>query len=159
MGTTGPDFEAFVVARGPSLVRFAHGLTGSRELGEDLTQDCLIKAHRRWDKIRTDPERYLRTAIVHELVSWRRRRRHHEQPGAVPERQVDAPADALVEHDAMWQVLRQLPVRQRAVLVLRYWKRSPMPRSLCCSGSPKAAYGAAPPVPSPSCANTPTSLT
>lgn len=122
---TGPGFEAFVVARGPALVRFAHSLAGSRELGEDLAQDCLIKAHRRWDSIRTDPERYVRAAIVRELVSWRRRRSHHEQPGPVPDRAVEASVDALAEQDAVWQALRGLPVRQRAVLVLRYWEALP----------------------------------
>lgn len=118
-------FEDFVVARGAALVRFAHSLAGDRGLGQDLCQEVLVKAERRWDKIHTDPERYVRAAIMRELTSWRRRRSHRESPGHVPERAVDGPLDALAEQDAMWRLLQQLPVRQRAVLVLRYWEALP----------------------------------
>ena len=117
------DFDAFVVARGPALVRFAHALSGDRALGEDLCQSVLAKAHRRWSKIDGDPEAYVRSAVVHELVSWRRRRSNREQPGPLPDTEVAGPLDDLAERDAMWQLLRQLPHRQRAVLVLRYWQQ------------------------------------
>ena len=117
------DFDAFVIARGAALVRFAHALSGDRGLGEDLCQSVLAKAHRRWRKIDGDPEPYVRAAIVHELVSWRRRRSNTEQPGELPDVPVSGPLDALAERDAMWQLLRQLPHRQRAVLVLRYWQQ------------------------------------
>jgi RNA polymerase sigma-70 factor (sigma-E family) len=116
------DFDAFVVARGPALIRFAHALSGDRGLGEDLCQSVLAKAHRRWKKINGDPEPYVRAAIVHELISWRRRRSNTERPGEVPDTSVAGPLDALAERDAMWQLLRELPDRQRAVLVLRYWQ-------------------------------------
>ncbi len=113
-------FEDFVVARGPSLVRFTHALCGDRQLAEDLVQEVLVKTHRRWDKIHGRPEPYVRSALVRELVSWRRRRSHHEIPGPVPERAVEDTAFAT--HDAMWREIATLPVRQRAVLVLRYWE-------------------------------------
>lgn len=52
-------FEDFVVARGPSLVRFAHALSGDRHLAEDLVQEVLVKAHRGWDRL-DHPEAYVR---------------------------------------------------------------------------------------------------
>ena len=123
---TGPAaFEEFVLARGSALVRFAHGLCGDRALGQDLCQEVLVKAERRWSKIHTDPERYVRAGIVRELTSWRRRLSHSERPGPMPERTVPGPLDELAERDAMWRLLQQLPVRQRTVLVLRYWEALP----------------------------------
>ncbi|MDQ3053988.1 MAG: hypothetical protein M3R66_09260, partial [Actinomycetota bacterium] len=46
--TIGMDFDEFVIDRLPSLVRYAIALTGSRELGEDLVQEAMIKAHSKW---------------------------------------------------------------------------------------------------------------
>lgn len=117
-------FEEFVVARGPALVRFAHALSGDRHLAEDLVQDVLLKAHRRWGRL-ARPEAYLRTAICRELASRRRRRSHHEQPGEVPDMAAPAAVDAVVEHESAWTLLQSLPFRQRAVLVLRYWEALP----------------------------------
>jgi len=118
------SFEDFVVARGPSLVQFAHALSGDRQLGEDLVQDVLIKTHRRWGRL-DRPEAYVRAALCRELVSWRRRRSHAERPSELPDTAGPAPADAYLEHDAVWAMLRTLPDRQRAVLVLRYWEGLP----------------------------------
>ena len=56
-------------------------------------------------------------------ASNRRFRRHRvaEQPGDPPETPVDGPADLVGERTALLAALRQLPPRQRAVIVLRYW--------------------------------------
>lgn len=120
----GPPFDDFVVTRGPALVRFAHALSGDRHLAEDLVQDVLVKAYRRWKRL-DNPEAYLRTAICHELISWRRRRSHHEQPTQIPETASHRPVDLVDEHNAAWAMLQDLPFRQRAVLVLRYWEALP----------------------------------
>jgi RNA polymerase sigma-70 factor (sigma-E family) len=119
------DFDEFVAARGYALLRFAYLLTGDRYLAEDLTQEALVRAHRRWASIeRADPEPYLRKAIVHQYLSWRRRRASTETVLAdLPERpdQSQAP-DRLAERDEMWSLLATLPRAQRAVLVLRYYE-------------------------------------
>lgn len=117
-------FEDFVVARGPALVRFAHALCGDRQLGEDLVQEVLLKAYRRWARL-DSPEAYLRTALCRELVSWRRRRSAGERPSDLPDRVGPSDSDAVDEHDAAWRLLCQLPTRQRAVLALRYWEALP----------------------------------
>ncbi len=115
-------FEDFVVARGPALVRFAHGLSGDRHLAEDLVQEVLAKAASRWSRL-DHPEAYLRRSLCRELVSWRRRRSHGERPGDVPDRPGPGDLDhAVVERDAVWRMLATLQPRQRAVLVLRYWE-------------------------------------
>lgn len=110
--------------RGPALVRFAHALSGDRQLAEDLVQEVLVKAHPRWSRI-TEPEAYLRRALSRELISWRRRRSASEQPAEIPEPAGESEDAAVVEHDAVWRLLAGLPFRQRAVLVLRYWEALP----------------------------------
>ena len=47
-------FEGYVRARGDTLRRFAYLLCGDRHLGEDLVQEVLIKANRRWSKIEAE---------------------------------------------------------------------------------------------------------
>jgi RNA polymerase sigma-70 factor (sigma-E family) len=118
-------FEEFVVARGPSLLRFAHALSGDRHLAEDLLQEVLVKVARRWSRIEGRPEAYVRAALCREVVSWRRRRSASELPSEMADRPGGQEADAVVERDALWSVLCSLPPRQRAVLVLRHWEGLP----------------------------------
>jgi RNA polymerase sigma-70 factor (sigma-E family) len=120
-------FEEFVGSRGPALLRFAYLLTRDTGLAEDLVQNALVKAHRRWSRqtLAEHPEAYVRRIVLHEFVSWRRRRSNAEVPGVIPDVAHTDPVDQFVERDLVWQVLGQLPRRQRAVLVLRYYEALP----------------------------------
>ncbi|GGQ77221.1 SigE family RNA polymerase sigma factor [Couchioplanes azureus] len=119
-------FDAFVVARGHALLRFAHVLCGDSHLAEDLVQEVLARAHRRWDRIEamTLPEAYVRKAVVREFLSWRRRRSSTERTMAeLPDRPplTADPAHELAARDEMWTLLAGLPRAQRVVLVLRFY--------------------------------------
>ena len=120
----GEDFSAFVVSRWPGLVRLAFGLTGDRWAAEDIAQVTLARAYVAWRRVRRadDPDAYLRRILIN--ASNRRFRRHRvaEQPGDPPETAVEGPADLVGERAALLAALRQLPTRQRAVVVLRYWE-------------------------------------
>jgi len=120
----GEGFSAFAVSRWPGLVRLAFGLTGDRWLAEDIAQTALARAYVAWRRVSRadDPDAYLRRILVN--ASHRRFRRHQvtEQPGDPPETPVDGPADLVGERAALLAALRQLPPRQRAVVVLRYWE-------------------------------------
>ena len=125
-------FEEYVRARGDALRRFAYLLCGDRELGEDLVQEVLIKAYRRWSRIEADdPGAYLRTALVRSHVSWLRRRSSGERPGrtgddlaadVAPDRPAPDFADRHALRDDLWARLDRLTRAQRAVLVLRYYE-------------------------------------
>jgi len=119
-----PEFEAFVTARGPALLRFAFMLTRDAGLAEDLVQEALIRAYGRWSQlVRLDsPEAYVRRIVVNQMLSWRRRRSTGEVPGSAPEHGTPDATDALAERDLVWRVIGGLPARQRAVLVLRYYE-------------------------------------
>lgn len=119
----GPDlsFERFVNDREAALLRTAMFLAGSREVGEDLLQDVLMRAYRHWRRI-DDPDAYLRRALVNATHSQQRRWRFREQPlEGRAEQAVDPDADRVPVRAGLLTALRSLPPKQRAVLVLRYF--------------------------------------
>ncbi|ANW19164.1 SigE family RNA polymerase sigma factor [Streptomyces clavuligerus] len=121
----GGDFETFVAARGPRLLRVAWLLTGDAHLAEDLLQTVLAKVWPKWQRIATDsPEAYVRKALVHTHASWWRRRWRGEVPhGELPDAVGAADAYASVDlEQSLAAAVRALPVRQRAVVVLRYFE-------------------------------------
>jgi RNA polymerase sigma-70 factor (sigma-E family) len=118
-------FEGFVAARGQRLLRVAWLLTGDAHLAEDLLQTVLARTWPKWDRIAAEnPEAYVRKALVHTHASWWRRRWRGEVPhGELPERAAPGdPYDGVELEQALAAAVRTLPVRQRAVVVLRYFE-------------------------------------
>jgi RNA polymerase sigma-70 factor (sigma-E family) len=118
-------FDEYVTVRSPMLLRFSYLLCGDRHLAEDLVQEVLIKAHRRWSAIEAEsPDAYLKQALLHTYLSWRRRRSSSEVATATIRDVVtlDAFDDAHASREDMWSLLATLSPRQRAVLVLRYFE-------------------------------------
>ena len=116
------DFEEFVAARSPVLLRAAWLLTGDERLAEDLLQTALASCWRRWGRIRDgNAEAYARKVLLTTYLSWWRRRWRGEVPtGVVPETALEGHATAVEERDAVRRALHQLSRQQRAVVVLRY---------------------------------------
>ncbi|MEV0741916.1 SigE family RNA polymerase sigma factor [Streptomyces sp. NPDC050549] len=118
------DFHGFVAARSAALFRGALVLTGSREAAEDLVQETLERACRKWRTIsvKDAPEAYVRRIMVNLANDrWRRFRRTVQHP-------VDgdpaAPGDEygrIDSRDQLVRALQQLPMRMRTVVVLRYF--------------------------------------
>ncbi|MGW4101813.1 SigE family RNA polymerase sigma factor [Streptomyces sp. NPDC004976] len=118
------DFEQFVTARGPRLLRAAWLLTGDAHLAEDLVQTVLAKMWPTWHRIAEgNPEAYARKALVNTFSSWWRRRWRGEVPhGEIPESvTADVFAGIDLQH-SLAAAVRALPPRQRAVVVLRYFE-------------------------------------
>lgn len=122
-------FEEYVVGRGQALRRFGYVLTGDRQLSEDLVQEALAKAHRRWAQIRSleHPDAYVHRIMVNGFVSWHRRALRLTFFAEPPEQAPSAAygGDHGAQHadrDEMWQVLATLPRQQRAVLALRFYE-------------------------------------
>jgi RNA polymerase sigma-70 factor (sigma-E family) len=120
------DFRAFVAARSPSLLWFAHVLTGDRHTAEDVVQTALARTALAWPRVRRkeNPEGYVRRAIVTTHLNAMRRKPWREQPREfIPDDALARrPEEELDDRDAMWAALAGLPPRQRAVLVLRYYE-------------------------------------
>jgi RNA polymerase sigma-70 factor (sigma-E family) len=120
------SFDEYVRARHRELLRFAYMLVGGdSHLAADLVQDALERVGLHWRRVRNkdDPEGYVRRIIVNSYLNRIRRLRHEHLVADVPEPSVVA--DPGTRQDAIWALLRQLPRRQRAVLVLQYYEDLP----------------------------------
>jgi RNA polymerase sigma-70 factor (sigma-E family) len=120
------EFTEYVEERGAALQRLGYLLAGDAHLGQDLVQTALMKAYRRWSRMR-DPDAYVRRTMVNAHLDWRRLRSSAETPAEAGtfERRSDPVvdhSDGVAAQDEMWQALGTLPRKQRAVLVLRFYE-------------------------------------
>jgi RNA polymerase sigma-70 factor (sigma-E family) len=120
------EFTEFVAAALPGLLRFGHVLTGNAAAAEDLVQTALGRSLRAWRLRRIeDPRAFVRKVMVNSCASWHRRHGGREWTVAeVAGRAVmiEDPACRVDDRDAVWRALQELPPRQRAVIVLRYYE-------------------------------------
>ena len=101
----------------PAAVRLAVALVDVPATAEDLVQDAFAQVWLRWDRI-DNPDAYLRTCVVNLCRrELRRRRLRRRTPGrTASSATLDASARELLD------VLRALPPRRRAVVVLRFYE-------------------------------------
>lgn len=122
-------FDEYLAARLPALLRYAVMLTGDPHLAEDVVQDAMVRAHGHWDRIqRVDlPDAYVRRMVTNTYLGWRRSGwfRRSVAMAQVPDAAVGDSADEWAARDELWSRLAQLPSRQRAALVLRYYEDLP----------------------------------
>jgi RNA polymerase sigma-70 factor (sigma-E family) len=117
------QFREFMVSRWPALVRLAYGLTGDRWLAEDLAQAALARTCVAWRQVRRadDPDAYVRRILINVSNRRFRKRRPAEEIRELPDGAVADPAVLADERSDLMAALRELPPRQRSVIVLRYW--------------------------------------
>jgi RNA polymerase sigma-70 factor (sigma-E family) len=120
------EFEAYMAARQPSLLRTAYLLSGDRHTAEDLVQTALAKLYLSWDKVekRELLDGYVRRIIVNEHNSlWRRAWKRRElSTDTLPDHHTVIDEHEHGQRDALWEFVQTLPRRQRAVIVLRYYE-------------------------------------
>lgn len=121
------EFAAWMEARQAKLLRTAYLLTGDVHGAEDLVQTTLAKVYLAWDRVSAAEsiDAYARKMMVNEHTSmWRRLWRHRETVTDLTAHDVPV---AATEYDgvgaALWEAVRGLPERQRAVVVLRYYEQ------------------------------------
>jgi RNA polymerase sigma-70 factor (sigma-E family) len=124
-GEPANSFEQLALSARPALLRVAQGVTGQREDAEDAVQASLLKAMAAWAKVESQEgwrqQAYIRQIVVNTCRSgWRKwgsrvalceppERAHREREVTVDDRLL------------LSQALSRLPMRQREVLLLRYW--------------------------------------
>jgi RNA polymerase sigma-70 factor (sigma-E family) len=121
---TDEDFRGFFAQHYERLCRLGFLLTGDPAQAEELAQDALVRTWRRWSLVRKpdNPETYARKVLVNRhrsllrraLVEARYLYRDRPDQGYSDEHREDA--------IVLWAATRRLPLRQRAVLVLRYYE-------------------------------------
>ncbi|MDF5757884.1 SigE family RNA polymerase sigma factor [Spongiactinospora sp. TRM90649] len=117
------DFERYVEQRSARLLRTAFLLCRDWATAEDLVQTALAKAWLAWRRVGDNPDPYVYRILANTHASWWRRRWRAEIPtSSPPDRAVDDDTAMLLgAREAVRQALAALPVKQRAVVVLRYF--------------------------------------
>lgn len=124
---TSGDFDDFFRATWPRLFRTAYAVAGDAASAEDALQAAYARAFARWRHVSSadHPEAYVRRMVVNEILGARRRgwwKRERPQVDIEPAGAHDGPELGVVEKDAVWAAVLELPPRQRAVVVLRYYE-------------------------------------
>lgn len=108
-------------------VRLAYLLVGDRDTAEDVVQDAFAAIYRRFgDHVQNVDSvlGYLRTAVLNSARDTLRRRKTAEKYLPAPAADAaSAEVEALEseERRRVAEAMRELPSRQREVVVLRYW--------------------------------------
>jgi RNA polymerase sigma-70 factor (sigma-E family) len=120
------EFAEFVAGRSAALHRAAYLMVGEVSLAQDLVQEALTKTYVAWPRLRDtgNAEAYTRKAITTTAISWFRRKRwsHERSTGSPPDRGTPGHDDSVTQSAWLWDALLELPVRQRAAVVLRYYE-------------------------------------
>jgi len=119
------EFAEYFVARRDAVRRTAYMLCGDWHRADDLAQTAFVALHRRWRKIRDHGalDAYVRRTVVRAAIDesrrpWRRERQTETLPEVTDQRtRVD---DQVATRSALLDGLKEVPPRQRAVLVLRF---------------------------------------
>lgn len=122
------DFDAFYRSEFASLAVLAGATAGDRATGEDIAQEALTRAHRRWDDVITldKPGAWVRRVTINLALSRRRKLASEARAlvrfGAPTPTSQGADAAAIARHGepVVWSAVGQLPPRQRAVIALHY---------------------------------------
>jgi RNA polymerase sigma factor (sigma-70 family) len=109
-----------------ALVRETALLVGDFATAEDVVQDCFIALHRAWWRVRdtSAAQFYLRRSMINKSRSVLRRRVVADRHPVISEPALPSAEEsalAVVQVSLVRAALSALPVRQREVLVLRYY--------------------------------------
>jgi RNA polymerase sigma-70 factor (sigma-E family) len=122
-GRRDDDYTEFVAARLQALRRIAYLLCHDWHHADDLVQLTITRLYVHWHRVgvMANPEAYTRTILVRQFLRERRSgwARNVSLPGEVPDRL--GPGDDCDDAIDVNSVLAELPPRQRATLVLRYY--------------------------------------
>jgi RNA polymerase sigma-70 factor (sigma-E family) len=123
----GGKLEVLYRRHGAEALRLAYLLTGDRELSEDLAQEAFVRVARRLTSLRSADSFhwYLRRTVVNLANSHLRRRRverAHVKSLAISAVVAGVSNPDVVTKQAVRDAIGQLPGRQRAVVVLRYYE-------------------------------------
>jgi RNA polymerase sigma-70 factor (sigma-E family) len=117
-------FTEYFAARSSAMRGTAFLLCGDWHRAEDLVQTAFTKLYLHWNRVTRhealDP--YVRQMLVRAYIDdGRRARWRRERP---PEAAADRATEPTPTDDrlVLVQALAEVPARQRAVLVLRYWE-------------------------------------
>ncbi len=121
------EFAEYFAARRDAVRRTAYMLCGDWHRADDLAQTAFVALHRRWKKIRdrAATDAYVRKTLVRASIDESRRPWRREwQTETLPEPADDTPGldDLVATREDLLAALKEVPPKQRAVLVMRYFE-------------------------------------
>ncbi len=126
-GPEPPGYGPFYRRELPALTALAAAVAGNDLVAEDLAQEALVRAYRRWDVVSTydKPGAWVRRVTINLALSARKRATSELKArlrlGPAP---TLTPAPAI--HDDVWSAVRRLPGQQRAAVALHYLEDRPV---------------------------------
>ncbi len=127
LGQRDEELAALFKQHYAALYRLAYLLLRDTGLAEEVVMDSFVKTYTGWGRLR-DTERapvYLRRTVINAARS-KIRRQIIERRATDRFKQMNAPPVAEpqlgIEQSRIWELVRALPVRQRACVVLRYFE-------------------------------------
>jgi RNA polymerase sigma-70 factor (sigma-E family) len=145
-GDFDPGFEDFARRRAGALLKTAFLLVGHRDDAEELVQVALLRTAQHWRGASASPEAYIRRVLVHLATDrWRRLGRRPVEtvlPHGLDAMATGDPVAQLLDRTILVEALRELPARQRAVVVLRFFEGLSVPETAdvleCSEGTVKS---------------------
>ncbi|MEU4221325.1 SigE family RNA polymerase sigma factor [Actinoplanes sp. NPDC026623] len=139
------EYVDYVTARIPALRRLAYLLAGDEHRADDLVQQTITTLYVKWRRActATHLDRYVRTMLVRAYLderrlAWARVRLVRE----TPERTAPGQDAGVEDRQVLRAALAQVPRRQQAVLVLRFFYDLPVDEVAatlgCTSGTVKS---------------------
>lgn len=139
------EFREFVVARAQRLRRLAYLVCGDWHRAEDAVQTALVRLFGAWSRARRDSlDGYARRIVINTVIDehrlgWFRWERPRER---LPDHAGADLAEASIRKITVMSALAQLPDRQRAIIVLRFWDDQPVEQTArimrCTPGTVKS---------------------
>jgi RNA polymerase sigma-70 factor, ECF subfamily len=114
-------FDAFFAREYRALVGLAVVLSGDRDAAEDIAQDALMAAHRKWDELAAydKPGAWVRRVVANLAVSSiRRRAREVRAVTRLGHQRESTIAPLEPEDESFWAAVRALPRRQAQCMAL-----------------------------------------
>jgi RNA polymerase sigma-70 factor (ECF subfamily) len=120
--STPGSFDSFYTSEYGRVLALAWAATGSRQAGEDLTQDAFAAALASWERVSTleSPYTWVRRVVLNRSRSRWKKYTNERIALARNERESLRTVDAVPGDDVAWQMVRGLPRRQAQVFLLTY---------------------------------------
>jgi RNA polymerase sigma-70 factor (sigma-E family) len=118
-------FAAYFASRSSAMRGTAYLLCGDWHRAEDLVQTAFVKLYRAWNRIAEHQklDAYTRRVLVRTFLDENRRGFfHRERPTADHTDRAAPPAGGVEDRMVLLRALADVPPRQRAALVLRFWE-------------------------------------
>jgi len=117
------EFEEFFLANRDDVIRLLTVTTGNRERAVDATQEAFIRAHARWDVVRTydSPGGWVRRIAINvSNDDYKSEQRRQKRERTVHAAASSSHADDIVGDAFAKALLERLPRRQREAAALYY---------------------------------------